>query len=143
MFLFGKWHDHVIFTERNTRFTRLCETKAHDAIGENHRRFLAAVTIDQVNQTTHFFLGHQFIDRREFNVFVAWQMLGKQHASWSGLHQFHDLFAFIINRFEAAFDFRMQGYCFVIECLLNFSNIDKRHAFARLAFEFLRNIIKS
>src|SRR5256886_15799448 len=55
-------HHHVVLAERNAGLERIVEAERHDAVAEDHRLLLTAVTVDLVDHAGDFALGHQLVD---------------------------------------------------------------------------------
>ena len=55
--------DDVVLAEGDAGLGRLAEAQTHDLVGEDHRRLLAAVPIDGVDQVGDFLLGQTLLDQ--------------------------------------------------------------------------------
>ena len=71
--LLAAWDDDVVLAEGDARLRRLAETQTHDRVGEDHRRLLAAVPIDYVDQVADFLLGQALVDQTMAHSWVMRQ----------------------------------------------------------------------
>src|SRR5690606_10006495 len=74
-------NNQVVFTEGNTRRTRITEAELHHAVTEDHRLFLAAVAVNDVDQVRNFTLRQRLVQQRVRYVFVTWQQFGDHHTT--------------------------------------------------------------
>ena len=105
---FGFRNNQIVFTERNTCLACIRKPKGHNLVDKQNRFFLAAVTINNINDFTDFFLFNQTVNQRERCV---------NNAVFD--------FAVIGNIFHSAFDFSMQINHFGIQSQLNFVKVCK------------------
>ena len=78
-------HHHVVLAERDAGLERIVEAERHDAVAEDHRLLLAAVTIDLVDHAGDFALGHQLVDDVVRNLRRFRQHVAEHHAAGRGL----------------------------------------------------------
>src|SRR4051794_36284409 len=81
----GVRHDHVVLAERNAGLERVVEAERHDAVAEDHRLLLAAVTIDLVDHAGDLALGHQLVDDLVRDARVLRQQIAEHDAARGGL----------------------------------------------------------
>ena len=122
---FGFRNNQIVFTERNTSLACIRKPKGHNLVDKQNRFFLAAVTINNINDFTDFFLFNQTVNQRERNILMLRQNLRNDNASRRCVNNAVFDFAVIGNIFHSAFDFSMQINRFGIQSQLNFVKVCK------------------
>ena len=57
IFCFVSGHEHVVLTEGDAGLVRVMEAKVHDPVAENDRLFLAARTVNRIDDACDILLG--------------------------------------------------------------------------------------
>src|SRR5579859_2465422 len=139
----GRRDNQIVLAERNAGAAGVGIAQAHDAVGEDHRLFLAAMAVDDVDDVLDVLLGQQAVDQGERNLGAARQHFGQQHAARSGLDTDDDLVAFLVDGAIARLDLGMQADRLGIQRLLDFLDVGEDHAFALLAGAFHRDVVQA
>ena len=138
----GFRNDHVILAKRNTGHAGMFEAQRHDPVGKQHRLFLTAEAIDDVENLGDFFLGQQAIDNVKADIGISRQELGKQHAARSGLHPHTQGLALLVNTLVTRDNLGMQRHRTNVQGQLNLVQIGEGHACAGLAFTVHGQVIQ-
>ena len=106
----GVGDHHVVLAERDAGLERVVEAQLHDAVAEDHRLLLTAVTVDGVDHSRDRLLRQQLVDERELHARLTRQHFAQDHAARRRVVDFDDLVALRIERAEAALDLGVQGH---------------------------------
>ena len=80
----------------------------HDAVAEDHRLLLTAVTVDRVDHAGDVLLGQQLVDERELHARLLRQQFAQDQAARRRVMDLRNRLACVVDRVEAALDLGVQ-----------------------------------
>jgi hypothetical protein len=101
----------------------MAEAELHDAVAENDRVLLTAVTVDGVDHPGNVLLGHLLVADVEGDIDVARQQFTDDHAARCGLVDLRSRIAVRVNALEASLDLGVQGDDLAFERMVEFAHV--------------------
>ena len=142
-FFLGIRNNQVIFTERNTGFTCVLEAKSHQAVNKHNGFFLSAVTINDIDDFTDFFLFNQAVNQSKRNILVLRRNFGNHQTAGCCINNTAFALTVFIDILHTAFDFAVQINNFCVKSQQNFVVISKNRTFAFQTFGIISQVVNT
>ena len=139
----GVRNDHVVLAERNAGLERVVEAERHDAVAEDHRLLLTAVTVDLVDDAGNFALGHQLVDDVVRNLRRARQQVAEHDAAGGGLDPATRDLAGLVHSVPAIPDLGVEVDDLRMQGMLKFGHLAEDLALAGQAFAHDGDVIET
>ncbi len=141
--LLGFRNNDVVLAERDPGAGGFLEAQRHHLVGEDHRRLLTAVAVDDVDEIADFLLGQVLVQDLQADVFVVRQQGGDLHAAGRRVDDLgaHDAVRVLLR--EAALDLGVHRHGLAVQGLLDFVQIAEDHAFADFTVLDQRQIVEA
>ena len=136
-------HHHVVLAERDAGLERVVEAERHDAVAEDHRLLLTAVTIDLIDHAGDFALGHQLVDDVERDLRRLRQHLAEHDAAGGGFDPALDRLAVLVDALPAVLDLGVEVDDLGMQRMLELGHVAEDLALAGQAFAHDRQIIEA
>ncbi len=135
--------NHVVLAERNAGAAGVGEAELHDAVAENDRVFLAAMTVDRVDHLGDVLLGHFLVADVEGHLAVLRQEFADEQTARGRFVDLRVGLAILVDRLEAAADLGVQRHDLVFKRVMQFAQIGEGHAFARFVLVHDREVVQA
>ena len=136
-------HDHVVLAERDAGLERVVEAERHDAVAEDHRLLLAAVTVDLIDHAGDFALGHQLVDDVVRDLRRLRQQIAEHDAARGGFDPALGLLAGLVDALPPVLDLGVEVDDLRMQRVLEFGHVAEDLALAGQAFAHDRHVVEA